>query len=70
MSVPLCVCGRPHAPQQVRTYVVDGPGGVHYVSDGGEIVTADVAGVLDGDLDALLAARIRGRAEAEGEGGR
>jgi hypothetical protein len=54
----------------VRTYVVDGPGGVHYVRDGGEIMTADVAGVLDGDLDELLLARIRRRAETVGEGGR
>lgn len=70
MSVTLCACGRPHPPRQVRTYVVNGPGGVHYVRQDGGIVTADVAGVLDGDLDDLLAARIRSRAEAEGEGGR
>lgn len=56
--------------QPVRHYVVDGPGGVHYVREGGEIVTADVAGVLDGDLDELLMARVRRRAEVLGEWGR
>lgn len=53
----------------VRIYVAD-LYGVHYVRQDGEIVTADVEGVLDGDLDELLAAKIRRRAEWEGEGGR
>jgi hypothetical protein len=50
-------------PQPVRVYVVDGPGGVHYVRQDGDIVTADVEGVLDGDLDDLLTKRLRQRAE-------
>lgn len=47
--------------QPVRVYVVDGPGGVHYIRQDGDIPTADVEAVLDGDLDALLLARLRRR---------
>jgi hypothetical protein len=65
-----CVCGRPHTPEIMRSYVIDGAGGVHYIREGNDIPTADVAGVLDGDLDALLLGRIRRRAEELGEWGR
>ena len=50
-------------PQPVRQYIQHGPGGVHYVMQDGDIVTPDVDGVLDGDIDELLLAKIRRRAE-------
>lgn len=46
-------------PGPVRVYVLDP---VHYVRQNDDLVTADVSGVLDGDLDALLKVRIVQRA--------